>query len=264
MSTVRDVVTALEAYAPLRAKMSGDNCGLLLGRAGQTVEKALIALDVTRAVVDEAKAYGAQMVITHHPLFFQVSALTDETLEGRNALLLAEAGLAVCCMHTNLDFAAKGVNYALARAVGLSGPYEALKPFDWAKEGDPPGEGLMGRLDAPQDTESFAASVQKALASAGIRLHDAGRPVRHVGLCSGSGGSLLDAALEQGVDTFLTGEVKYNHYLAADAFGLNLIEAGHFETENVICEPLRAYLQASLPGINFGLSGLHKEPYRCL
>jgi len=128
MTTVRDIVEAVDRLAPWRLAEAWDNVGLLLGDSGAEVRRVLLALDVTEAVCGEAEAVGAEVVLAHHPLIFQpVGRLTAETREGRLALRLARAGRAVIAAHTNLDSAEGGLCDLLARMVGLA-ETEPLQP----------------------------------------------------------------------------------------------------------------------------------------
>ena len=120
MTTVRDILAAVDRLAPFRLAESWDNVGLLLGDADAEVRRVLVALDVTDAVCDEVEAVGAEVVLTHHPLIFQpVDRLTAGTVGGRLALRLARAGRAVIAAHTNLDAASGGLCDILADMVGL-------------------------------------------------------------------------------------------------------------------------------------------------
>jgi len=128
MTTVRDILAAVDRLAPWRLAESWDNVGLLLGDAGSEVRRVLLALDVTEAVCDEADEVGADVVLAHHPLIFQpVGRLTGETVQGRLALRLARAGRAVIAAHTNLDAAPGGLCDCLADMLGLT-ETEPLEP----------------------------------------------------------------------------------------------------------------------------------------
>ncbi len=121
MTTVRDILAAVDGLAPFRLAEAWDNVGLLLGDSGAEVRRVLVALDVTEAVCDEAHATGADAVLAHHPLIFQpVDRLTAGTVPGRLALRLARAGRAVIAAHTNLDAAAGGLCDCLAEIIGLT------------------------------------------------------------------------------------------------------------------------------------------------
>lgn len=122
MPTIRDVAAFLEAWAPPGSAQSYDNVGLQVGDATRDVSRALIALDLTPAILDEASALEVELIITHHPLIFRpLKRITaDDSMAGL-AYRLAEAGLALYSIHTNLDAAAEGVSFALGRKLGLEG-----------------------------------------------------------------------------------------------------------------------------------------------
>lgn len=115
MTTVRDVIAAMEAFAPPSLAERWDKIGLQVGREDAVIERALVCLDVDESVVDEAAGQGCGLIIAHHPLFFaKTAALSDISATGRTALKAAERGIAVYVAHTNLDKAAGGINDALA------------------------------------------------------------------------------------------------------------------------------------------------------
>ena len=77
----------------------------------------------------------------------------------------------------------------------------------------------------------------------------------------GACGSMLEDAVEAGCDTFVTADLKYNHFLDARALGLNVLDAGHFPTENVVCAPLVRRLSKAFPDVKVLLSQVHREVY---
>lgn len=119
--SIRTITDALERWAPPGSAQSYDNVGLQVGDAQRSVETALLALDMTPQVLDEAKQMGAELIITHHPLLFSpLKRVTAEGFVSSLALRLAEAGIALYSIHTNLDAAPGGVSFALAERLGLS------------------------------------------------------------------------------------------------------------------------------------------------
>ncbi|GMQ82563.1 MAG: Nif3-like dinuclear metal center hexameric protein [Rhodothermia bacterium] len=119
-TSIQDVATSLEQWAPTGSAESWDNVGLHVGDPSRDVSKGLIALDMTPHVLEEAKSVGAQLIVTHHPLLFKpIDRLTSDHAVGHLALKLAEAGIALYCIHTNLDAAKDGVSFALAGQLGL-------------------------------------------------------------------------------------------------------------------------------------------------
>ena len=263
MTTVGEVYEFLQEKAPFELQEDFDNAGFLVGREGVQVSKILVALDITEQVVDEAAEQGAQLIVAHHPVIFGgARSITDRTVTGRVILSLAEWGIAAICAHTNLDSVEGGVNDALALRLGLTG-IEQLKQEGVDKQGRAYGIGRVGRV-SEQPLYDFAMGVKRLLGSNGIRLVDGGKPVRKVAVGGGSCGDMLVDALEKGCDTFVTSDVKYNYFLEAKAQGLNLIDAGHFPTENVVCPVLRNWLAERFPQVSVSISKRHHEVFSYL
>ena len=248
MTTVRDLYNALFAFAPASMKYDWDNVGLLCGHFDAPVDTVLVALDPMPDVIDEAKARGAQCIVTHHPLIFDAPrAINDESYTGRCILALAEAHIAAINLHTNLDVCPGGVNDVLAAKLGLE-HVEILHPMGTDRQGRPYGLVRMGTVPE-QSLAGFASFVKQALSCPGVRFADAGKSVRKVAVGGGSCGSEIDAVLAAGCDTFVTADLKYNQFEEAKYRGLNLIDAGHFETENPVCEVLERILREAYPEI---------------
>ena len=248
MTTVRDLYNALFAFAPASMKYDWDNVGLLCGHFDAPVDTVLVALDPMPDVIDEAKARGAQCIVTHHPLIFDAPrAINDESYTGRCILALAEAHIAAINLHTNLDVCPGGVNDVLAAKLGLE-HVEILHPMGTDRQGRPYGLVRMGAVPE-QSLAGFASFVKQALSCPGVRFADAGKSVRKVAVGGGSCGSEIDAVLAAGCDTFVTADLKYNQFEEAKYRGLNLIDAGHFETENPVCEVLERILREAYPEI---------------
>jgi len=258
---VNDVFQELNRIAPVTMAMEFDNVGLLVGRSERPVSKVLIALDITDAVIEEAIELGAELIVAHHPMIFTpLKRVTDGDPTGCKILKLIRHDIAAICMHTNLDSVQGGVNDELARLVGLSDT-EILMPYG-ELDGVSYGFGRVGDLPAPMEMSAFLAQVKEALGSDGIRYYDAGRPVSRVAVMGGSGSDQLKDAIWQGCDTYVVGEAKYSAFLEARELGVNLVEADHFCTEDVICEPLRVMLLAAFPGLEITISERHDQTVR--
>lgn len=263
MLSVEKICGALFTLAPREMKMDWDNVGLLCGRKNAEVRTALVALDLTEGVLDEALALGAELIVTHHPAIFEpLRALTDDTPAGRLLLRLAKNDIAVVSLHTNLDCAPGGVNDVLAAALGLA-DVRVLEPAGQDAQGRP--YGLLRAGTVPEsDVFSFAQHVKSTLACPGVRVLDAGKPVRLVAVGGGSCGSEMGAAVRAGCDTFVTADVKYHQFADALAMGLNLIDAGHFETENPACAVLASFLQGLDASLSVRVSETHGDPVQFL
>lgn len=255
MAAVKDIYAFLDKKAPFSFQMSFDNAGFLVGRGGQAVGRLLISLDITEEVADEARDLDCGLIVSHHPVIFHpAKSVTDETPTGRTLLALAENHIAAICAHTNLDVAAGGVNDALALALGLTeiGPLGA------------DGIGRVGAVEGERTTADFAAFVKTALCANGARFVDAGRPVRRVAVGGGACADMLPDALKKGCDTFVTSDVKYNGFLDARDLGVNLIDAGHYPTENVVCPVLARWLREAFPDVEVLISARHREVFSYL
>jgi len=261
--TVGMVFEFLQEKAPFELQESFDNAGFLIGRKEASVSRILVALDITEQVAQEAVEQGVQLIVAHHPVIFGgVKSVTDQSVTGRILLSLAENGIAAICAHTNLDSVEGGVNDALALRLGLT-DIGQLKQVGVDGQGRPYGIGRVG-LVPEQALYDFAMAVKRLLGANGIRLVDGGRPVQMVAVGGGACADMMGDVLAQGCDTFVTSDVKYHQFLEARALGLNLVDAGHFPTENVVCPVLRDWLAKRFPHTSVTVSQRHAEVFSYL
>lgn len=248
MATVKDILSFLETLAPASLKMDWDNVGLLCGSKNTEVTKILVALDPFEGVCREAAEIGAELIVTHHPLIFRApNAITDETSVGRSIMFLCRHGISAVNAHTNLDVAPGGVNDVLAEKLGL----QNIVTLE---------DGLLrtGEVSA-QSLSEFLAVVKSSLGCEGLRYVYSGKPVKKVAVGGGSCASEMMDAVAAGCDTFVTADVKYNQFWDAQDLGLNLIDAGHFHTENPIVPALAEKLRATFPEIEVKISETHTD-----
>ena len=258
MITVHSILEYIETLAPQSMKMDWDNVGLLCGSRGTPVTKVLVALDPFEGVVEEAAAFGAELIVTHHPLIFRpLPRVTDETSIGRSVMKMCRHGICAINAHTNLDCAPGGVNDALARVLGLT-DISVIEPKGLTAEGDAWGLLRRGTV-ANQSLGEFLSHVKNALGCPGLRYVDGGKPVRKVAVGGGSCADGMLAALDAGCDTFVTSDIKYNQFWDAHELGLNLIDAGHFYTENPVTPVLAAKIAAKFPEIEVKISETHRD-----
>ena len=258
MITVSDVLTYLDTLAPRSMKMDWDNVGLLCGRRNAPVTKILVALDPFDAVCREAADLGAELIVTHHGLIFQpLKAVTDETVIGRRILSMCHNGISAINAHTNLDCAPGGVNDRLAQMLGLEN-IQVIDPMGVDAEGREWGLLRCGAV-TEQPLDAFLETVKTNLRCDGLRYVDGGKPVHKVAVGGGSCAGEMKAALRAGCDTFVTADVKYNQFWDAQDLGLNLIDAGHFPTENPVVTVLAEKLAAAFPEIQVIISERHAD-----
>lgn len=263
VTTVGMVYEFLQKKAPFELQENFDNAGFLVGREEASVSKLLVTLDITEQVVQEAAERGVQLIVAHHPVIFGgVKSVTDQTSTGRILLSLVESGIAAICAHTNLDAVEGGVNDALALRLGLT-DIGQLRQAGMDGQGRPYGIGRVGFVPE-QPLYDFAMAVKQLLGANGIRLVDGGKPVRMVAVGGGACADMMGDALAQGCDTFVTSDVKYHQFLEAKALGLNLVDAGHFPTEDVVCPVLRDWLSKRFPHVSVFISQKHAEVFSYL
>lgn len=253
MPKVKDIAAYFEGLVPSEMKLEFDNVGLLVGMEETPVTKALVALDITPEVIDEAIENGAQMILSHHPLFFDLKQVTDSDSTGAKMVKLIQNGVSCLCQHTNLDQVEGGVNSALAVALGIEVEGFLGESFT-ATNGAVYGMGRYGSLAETTDMPRFLPFVKSALNTSGVRYHAASRPVRRVAVCGGTGGEFIEAAIAKGCDTLVTADIKYHQFLAAKALGLNVIDADHFCTENVVTPVLAELVKKGFPELQVEIS----------
>ena len=255
--TVQQILDYVNSLAPAGMKYDWDNVGLLCGRREQPVKKILVALDPFLSVCQEAVELGADLIVTHHPLIFRApkSITTDDTV-GQSILLLASHGISAINAHTNLDCAPGGVNDVLAETLGLTAA-EVLNPMGTDEEGRPYGLLRSGLVDE-QPLEEFLAVVKSRLGAPVLRYVNGNRPVHKVAVGGGACADGYLEALDAGCDTLVTADIKYNQFWDAHDLGLNLIDAGHFYTENPVCAVLAKKLQKQFPQVQVLLSA-HRD-----
>ena len=258
MTCVSDILSFVETLAPRSMKMDWDNVGLLCGSRSTPVTKVLVALDPFEHVCKEAAQWGAQVIVTHHPLIFRpLPNVTDETTIGRGIMTLIQNGISAINAHTNLDQAPGGVNDVLAKKLALVN-VEVVSPCGTTENGEP--WGLLRKGDVPaQPLDAFLNRVKTLLGCEGLRYVDGGKPVRKVAVGGGACGDGFREALDAGCDTFVTSDIKYNQFWDARDLGLNLIDAGHFHTENPVVSVLAEKIAAAFPEIEVKISESHRD-----
>lgn len=223
---IYEVFEFLNSLFPVNTAEDFDNVGLLIGSGEAEVSSCIVALDCTKSAVEKAVECGANLIITHHPVIFEpLKALDANSVPA----LCIKNGISVICMHTNMDKAEKGVNYALCKRLGLEG----VTGF-FGYDGFPL---LKGNLKEEMTEEALAQYLKNTLGSS-VKYNATNKSIKTVALCCGSGGGYLPDAIKNGCDAFITGDVKHNVFVDAQNEDFPVFDAGHFYTENVITEQL--------------------------
>ncbi len=212
----------LNEIAPLSLQEEWDNSGMQIDCGGKDISRVLLALEVTGAVIDEAKREKCDFILCHHPLLFTpLRQISPDFTAGDHVLRLIRAGIGVYASHTCFDKAPGGTNDYLMRAIGCSLPGEL-----------PGGIARIGYLDRPVTFDEFISDVNAACGYEGLKIQgDSDREIRKVAVCTGAGGEYLYEAFRQGADAYVSGDIKHHDAQAAKDMGICLIDAGHYGTE---------------------------------
>ena len=277
------MLEALERFAPLPLQESWDNAGLQIGLTEAEVSGALLCLDVTESVVDEAIRRGCNLIVSHHPLLFrglkQVADMNDVQRTVRRAI---KEDICVVSMHTNLDNAQDGVNFKIAERLGQTCP-QTPPPAPPRKErgeappltpsqkergivgmGDEqkPGQWVMLTLEAPMESRTFVEYVKDRMeaqcAMCNGLMH---RPIQKVAICGGAGDFLLDDVIAAGADAFVTGEMNYHQYFGHEQ-EIQICVIGHYESEHFTTEVLRDVIERECPGVRCCIAETNTNPIR--
>ncbi len=252
---LEEIAGIIEEKSPLSLQESWDNSGFQIKLQGE-VHTVLVALEVNRAVIDEAAGIGAQLIVTHHPLFFEpVRRVDDNNFISNQMIHLIRSGISLYASHTPFDRCDGGNNDELGRLLHLRN----LQIMNT----DATGICRIGDVDGDCSIAEYVVQISKWLGLESRYFTLAGEPdakVRRVGLCTGAGASYLEAARQAGCDLFVTGDVKYHTAQAAREMGVNLLDLGHFGTERIFVANMAEYLRSRC-SVNIVESTVNLNPF---
>ena len=218
----REIIKEIEARFPKHYAMEWDNVGLQVGRSDKEVKRIYLALDATDEVIEEAADWGADMLITHHPMIFKaMKKINDEDFIGRRVLKLIRDDISYYAMHTNYDVESGEV---------------------------PVGIGRVADLAQPMDLKSCAEMVKKAFDIPNVKIF--GEPdmqVHRLGVFPGSGKSAISVSLEKGVDVLVTGDIDHHEGIDAVAQKMAVIDAGHYGVEHIFIADMEHFCREKFP-----------------
>lgn len=250
-----DFCKRMESIAPVSLALEYDNVGLLIGSDHDEIKKVLVALDLTMQVADEAVNGGFDLVLTHHPIFWDpIKSISPDNPDIAAAYRLIRNGIGHYASHTNLDACGGGVNDVLCSVLSLT-DVRALPPENL---------GRIGNLPSPMLFSDFAALCENKLGTKGRFVGDADRLILTVAVIGGAGGGDVEFVAKAGCDAFVTGEMKHNQALLARQLGLNCCVLGHYETEFPVLKPLISRLQIGENDVQYVLTHSGGAPLRCL
>jgi len=241
MPTLNAVLGVLEEIAPSHTAESWDNPGLQIGYLSQEVGKIFISLDPTLKSLRKAVKRNAQLLLTHHPLIFNpISSLNRDHYPGDVIFEAIEQGVSIVAAHTNLDSARGGINDGLADLFGLQ-EVGGLEERSDLNEG---GLGRIGDLPEPVRLGEVTERIKAILGAERIGVVGRkDRRIKRIAVVGGAGGGMVALASKKGAQLLITGEVRHHEALEAEALGMALIEAGHFQTEKPALKPFANHLR---------------------
>ena len=275
---IKEIIDALEIFAPLPLQDGFDNAGLQVGLTDVKATGALLCLDVTEDVVEEAINQGINLIISHHPLMFKgYKSITGKDYTERCIMNAIKNEITIYSMHTNLDNAPNGVNYKIAEKIGLKNvkvldPKEYMqqessnnteennKPSEWLMAGS----GAIGELEEPMTETEFLKHVKRTF-EAGCVKHTklTGRLISKVAICGGAGAFLMEKAVKEHADAFVTGEIKYHDYFYYEDKIL-ATEIGHYESEQYTKDIIQDFLNRKFPSLRMEQTKINTNPIKYL
>lgn len=243
---IEKILARLKQEYPPQQAMSWDNPGLQVGRTDGSVKKVFVALDATEEVIRECVDWGAQLLVTHHPLIMGgIKSVSSEDYIGQKALTMAEHGIAHYAMHTNYDVTM--MNELAMKALKLKKP-QILDVTGTTQDGREYGIGCVGSLSKKITAKQCCEYVKKAFDLDNVRLFgDPEAEVRIMAVCPGSGKSEIGMALASGADIFVTGDIGHHDGIDAVDQGLLVIDAGHYGVEHIFIRQMADFLRETFP-----------------
>ncbi|WP_022668408.1 Nif3-like dinuclear metal center hexameric protein [Desulfospira joergensenii] len=262
--TARDILSMVDGFAPFDLAENWDNSGLQSGNLAWPVKKILVSLDITLPVMEAAASWGADLVLSHHPLMMNPEKRIDfGAMPGQAIAISAREKICILSAHTNLDKALNGLNDHFAGIIGL----ENLVPFysppgSFPREEEPAGLGRIGDLGKNIRLKDLVEDVKKRLGLDRARVTgDLEGEISRVAVCTGSGGSLVQEFLDSSAQLYITGDLKYHDARQIQAGGKASVDVGHFGSEIIAVDLLTQQLEQAgrKRGTSMEVKGFNRE-----
>ncbi len=261
---IKEVIAALEQFAPLPLQEDYDNAGLQLGLTEAEVSGALLCLDVTEETVAEAVEKGCNLVVSHHPLLFRgLKQIVDADSVQRTVKMAIKNDVTIVSMHTNLDNAVGGVNWKIAEKLGLEvrGARYEVRDTRCEMRGEKCGL-YVGTFAKPLSANDFISLLKTRMEAQCVMTNELlKREIRKVAICGGAGSFMLDDAIAQGADAFVTGEMHYHEYFGHDQ-EIQIAVIGHYESEHFTNELFKEIIERDCKGVRCVMADSQKNPVR--
>lgn len=281
-----EVVNALEQFAPLPLQADYDNAGMQVGMAEAEISGALLCIDVTERIVDEAVEKGCNLIVSHHPLIFhKLSRITGSDYVQRTVMKAIEHHICILSLHTNVDSVRGGVNYKMAQKLGMNhldffgnaqtvhashaATHQALcgalyrgmqDDVECKADCIQGGEGVIGELVSPICSDDLVLLLKQRFDLSVVMCNEMlKRPIRRIALCGGAGDFLLSDAIKAGADAFVTGEMHYHQYFGHEQ-EIQICVIGHYESEQYTTEIFRDVLAECCPDLRTYIAQVCTNP----
>lgn len=227
---LQNIIHKFEERLPLFLQEKWDQSGLNLGNRSQKISAVLFSYDVCHEVVDEAIRLGCQLIVSHHPLRLQAPVCFDLAVyENQIIQKCLKHDIALYAAHTNHDASSESLNYFFLNRWGVQ-KAQPLQPLSSPQQIF--GLGAWGSLPTPLALAELIALLKSTFGISVVKWVPSKKTVfQTIGICTGSGTSLIPQALTQALDVFITGDVKYHQALDAKRGGLAIADVGHFYSE---------------------------------
>ena len=255
---LQDIINIIESVAPLSYQEGWDNSGLQVGNRNAEIKAALLTVDVTESVVDEAISLGCDLIVSHHPLLFRgLKQLTGSTPQERCVEKAIRHGIAIYSAHTSMDSYLHGVSGRMAEKLGIAN-YRVLIPSAQDAE---VGLGVIGDLAEAIDNEAFVARVAQVFGVLGGALRwveGNKKQVKKVALCGCAGAEFLEEAITQEADAFVSADFKYHELQSADQ-RITVVDMDHWVSEHFTREIFEELLASH---VDTHLASADKSPVK--
>lgn len=251
----KDIIALFEEFAPSNIQESWDNSGLMVGDVSMEVNKIFLGLDFTEALVEEAIEFGADMIITHHPLIFKgVRKIGTETYVERIITKLIKTDILAYSMHTNIDKVPRGVSGLMADRIGLLN--QKILESDTEEE---IGLGIVGNLKAPLNAQAFIKMIKEKFSLKCVRSSAIiTKEIKRVALCGGSGSSLISSAIDSGAQVYISGDISYHNFFCEKNF--MIMDIGHYESEIEVLDLMMNIILKKIPNFVVRKSKINNNP----
>ena len=259
---IKEIISLIEDYAPLKFQASFDNSGLLCGNPERELTSILLCIDVTEEVVKEAIDKGHNLIISHHPLIFSgLKHITPATYVERCVIDAIRHDITIYAAHTNMDVVSNGVSGRMADKLDLY-HRQILQP-----EGDPMdgnGFGIIGELQQPVESMAFLQQIKEIFRCDRLRYTTPHTPfMQRVAVCGGAGASFFKQALAGQADIYISGDFKYHDFFLTEN-RIMIADIGHYESEQFTKEIFYEILTKKISKFAVQFSEINTNPIKYL